>query len=175
MAQKASMGGSSFIQLGRAEEPFLRAISACSLAGMSQAEGQGGQRNEGPGVGAKIKSLLSLVFTVLLVGASIAGVNNVFGVRDEVLALARESACEGQGPSCKAEMTLFEASPFSHHYNMSTPKGSMSITCKRPYIFLGPFGCVNGNAPSADAAAPAASGSSSAGAGKPSKPAKAGH
>ncbi len=130
---------------------------------MSEEQKQG--QRDGASAGATVWALVKVVFTLLVVAASISGVYNVFGVREQVLALASDKACEGQTP-CKATMTLFEASPFSHHYQMATPKGTMSITCKRPYIFAGDFACTNDSVASAEPAgggAPASSGSSKAG------------
>ena len=99
---------------------------------MSNEPSQG--KREGAGALATVRSIFSILFTLLLVGASAAGLYNVFGVREEVLALASEAACEGQGAGCKAQLTYFEGSPFSHTYRMSTPKGSVTLTCKRPWI-----------------------------------------
>lgn len=114
---------------------------------------------EGPGAAAKLRSLFSVLLTLLLVGASAVGLYNVFGVREEILALASQSACEGQAPDCKAQLLFLDITPFSHTYRLSTPKGTSLVTCKRPLIFAGSFACTSASdtVPGGAAAAPSAS------------------
>ncbi|MDI1430276.1 hypothetical protein [Polyangium sorediatum] len=106
---------------------------------MTKPEDRGGGTTERSGSG--LRSAASLLFTVALLAATGAALYNVFGVSVEIEALASETACQGQGPACKAQFTYWERSPIAHTFAMQTPQGNHPVVCKREYILAGAWSC----------------------------------
>lgn len=63
----------------------------------------------------------------------------------QVKPLSRESACAGvEGCEVKGdEPSVLMTSTFDHQYQWGTTKGSVVVTCKREYVFVGKWGCTS--------------------------------
>jgi hypothetical protein len=76
-------------------------------------------------------SAVLLVLTVL-------GLVNVYGDHSEVLALAKQVACQG----CDARLVELGKTPFSHTYHLQTQGARIEVvTCRRAAIVLGAYSC----------------------------------
>jgi hypothetical protein len=84
---------------------------------------------------------LSTIVFALGIGFSAACLYNVLGDHTEVLKEANALACGDLGPDCDAKMTRMMKTPISHTYQISTPKRSVEVVCRRAAIFVGPYGC----------------------------------
>jgi hypothetical protein len=78
---------------------------------------------------------------VLCVAFSAAAVYNVFSDNAEVERKAAAVACGEQGPSCRAQVTRMERTPFGQTFEMATPKRTVSVKCARAYVMVGEYGC----------------------------------
>src|SRR5262245_1461904 len=78
--------------------------------------------------------LIGTAISLVFIAATVMAFYNVFGSTIEVDRLARETACQGQSSSCKAQFTFWERTPIAHTLQMFTPGGDRTITCKREYI-----------------------------------------
>jgi len=90
-----------------------------------------------------LRFLIELLISGIFLGAFVMALYNVFGVSIEVDGLARETACQGQGPTCKAQFTMWERTPIAHSLQMHTPAGTTSVRCQREYILYGPWSCAS--------------------------------
>lgn len=96
---------------------------------------------EGGGGWSFFRSLFSFLFTAALLVAAGLAVNNVYGNPVEVESLAGSAACQGQGPTCKAQFTFWQRSPLGHSFTMYTPNGTHGVYCQREWILLGGWSC----------------------------------
>ncbi|MDI1450126.1 hypothetical protein [Polyangium sp. 6x1] len=138
---------------------------------MGKPEDRGGGETERGGSG--LRSAASLLFTVALLAATGAALYNVYGVSVEVEALASEAACQGQGPSCKAQFTFWERSPIAHTFAMQTPKGNHPVVCQRAYILAGAWSCKGKDGAATAEPSTSAAATASASASAKAQPAKA--
>jgi len=106
--------------------------------------------------------LVWLLLQLLFFAAVVTGLYNVFADSREVEQMAMTTACEGQGPSCRAQMTRGERWPIGQTYEMITSKGSQIVKCHREYYFVGDYRCAVREIPSLDSSIPAASATPSA-------------
>jgi hypothetical protein len=81
-----------------------------------------------------------LVF-VLCVVFSVASAFNVFSDNSEVEKMAAAVACGEQGPSCRAQLTRLERTPFGQTFGMSTPKRTVDVVCRRAALMVGDYSC----------------------------------
>jgi len=103
------------------------------------------------------RSLVSLAFTLALLGVAYGAYTNVFGDSREVEQAAVNAACEGKGAACRAQMTGWLRSPIGRGFTMQTPKGTEIVRCQREYIFFGAYHCVTEGAQLGVMLTPAAS------------------
>jgi hypothetical protein len=110
---------------------------------------------------------------LLIVCAVIAGLYNVFADSAEVERMAMVTACEGQGPGCRAQMTRWERLPIGQTFDMATSRGSKIVKCHREYYLIGDYRCAlrEIEMPSAEPPMPPVSAKPPASA--PAKPARA--
>jgi hypothetical protein len=78
--------------------------------------------------------LLCIVF-------SVASAYNVFSDNSDVERMAAAVACGEQGPSCRAQVTRIERTPFGQTFGMTTPKRTVDVVCRRAAIMVGDYGC----------------------------------
>ncbi len=81
-----------------------------------------------------------LVFVLCMV-FSVASAFNVFSDNSEVEKMAAAVACGEQGPSCRAQLTRLERSPFGQTFGMSTPKRTVDVVCRRAALMVGDYSC----------------------------------
>ncbi len=86
------------------------------------------------------RTLSTSVF-VLGIAFTAACFYNVFGDNTEVVASATALACGDQGPGCKTQITLTKRTPFGQTFQIHTPKRTVTVTCRRAAIFVGPYSC----------------------------------
>jgi hypothetical protein len=86
-------------------------------------------------------ALLNLSFVVVVMGASVMALVNVFGSSIEVDRLASETACQGQAAGCEAVTMQWERTPLAHTMQVSTTGGTKVVKCQREHILLGAWGC----------------------------------
>ncbi len=137
---------------------------------MAKPEQQKQASTDSGGSGSGLRSAGSFLFTVALLAASGAALYNVYGVGVEIEALATETACQGQGPTCKAQFTYWERSPIAHTFAMQTPKGNHPVVCQREYILAGTWSCKSRDGSvTAEASAPGSAVVSASASVKPAK------
>ena len=113
---------------------------------------------------------MSGLFTIALLAATGAALYNVYGVSVEIEALASETACQGQAPTCKAQFTYWERSPIAHTFAMQTPAGNHPVVCQRAYILFGAYSCKSKDGTATAEVNPTASASAKAGPAKGKTP-----
>jgi hypothetical protein len=93
------------------------------------------------------KRIIRSLVSVLLVGASVLGLINVYGDNTEVLAKARQLACGGK--ACPTQLAEFDRSPIGQTYHIVAEqdvKIHRSIThvikCQREQYLLGAWQCI---------------------------------
>lgn len=89
--------------------------------------------------------LVQFSITILLIGAMIMALVNVFGSGIEVDGLAEQSACRGQPAGCEAVIMQWERTPFAHTTQVSTTGGTKVVKCQREHILYGAWGCTATN------------------------------
>jgi len=77
----------------------------------------------------------------LCVGFSVASAFNVFSDNSEVERMAAAVACGEQGPSCRAQLTRLERTPFGQTFGMATPKRTVDVVCRRAALMVGDYSC----------------------------------
>ena len=82
------------------------------------------------------------LFSALLLGATAAGLYNVYSDNSEVRDKARAAAC-GTDPRCDVHLTATHRSPISQTFTFSSgPNGAtVPISCQRAYVLLGEYAC----------------------------------
>jgi hypothetical protein len=87
--------------------------------------------------------LISRLLFVLLAAAVALGFWNVMGDSAPVEALARATACAGQGARCAARLEgAYVKTPFFHDLELRTsPRRLVDVRCARAYVFVGDYGC----------------------------------
>ncbi|MBK9258314.1 MAG: hypothetical protein IPM54_00580 [Polyangiaceae bacterium] len=78
---------------------------------------------------------------LLCVIFSVASAYNVFSDNSEVERMAAAVACGEQGPSCRAQVTRIERTPFGQTFGMQTPKRTVDVVCRRAAIMVGDYSC----------------------------------
>src|SRR5687768_671514 len=86
-------------------------------------------------------TLVNVSVTVLVIGASVMALVNVFGSSIEVDRLASETACQGEAAGCEAVTVQWERTPIAHTMQVSTTGGTKVVKCQREHILLGAWGC----------------------------------
>ena len=86
------------------------------------------------------RTLSTLVF-VAGIGFSAACLYNVLGDNAAVVEDAKGLACGELGPTCTVKTTYMTRTPFGQTFQMHTPKRSVTVTCRRAAIFVGPWSC----------------------------------
>jgi hypothetical protein len=95
------------------------------------------------------RRVLSRIFSVLLVVATILGLINVFADNADVRKLAEKTACGAE--NCSAQMTRESRSPigqsFTFQASTKAPGSghSVDVECKREYYLIGSYGCERQN------------------------------
>jgi hypothetical protein len=88
---------------------------------------------------------VSLFWTVLalaLVGACIAGLNNVFRDDLDVVHLAEAAACEGEAKACNVQRVFWERGPLSETFEFVTPRmEQVRVRCTRKDVLVGDYSC----------------------------------
>lgn len=82
-----------------------------------------------------------IIIFLLCVGFSVASAYNVISDNSEVERMAAAVACGEQGPSCRAQVTRIERTPFGQTFGMTTPKRSVDVVCRRAAIMVGDYSC----------------------------------
>ncbi len=94
---------------------------------------------------AQVGRILRPVLSVVLLGATVVGLLNVFGDTTEVDALAASAACKGQS-TCTTRVLRLSRTPISQSYGLSVrPVGAepteADVTCKREWLLIGAYSC----------------------------------
>ncbi len=80
-----------------------------------------------------IRPLISVILLLL----TALGLHNVYADHSPVLEKAKAAACE----RCRTSLSQLNKSPISHTYLLRTPDGTVTVKCRRPYIFMGEYTC----------------------------------
>jgi hypothetical protein len=101
---------------------------------------------------AAAKTLVRPVISIVLVGATLLGLINVYGDNADVVKQAERVACGSE--QCSANMTRMERNPISQNFSFQTqPVGkgqrtrAVDITCQRTAWLLGDYVCRTETAP----------------------------
>lgn len=98
---------------------------------------------------AEVKRILRPVLSVVLIGASVLGLLNVFGDNAEEEAAAKRLACGAQS-DCDAQITRLSRTPLGQSFTFGLgyeggKRGQrpteVSVSCKRAYVLLGSWAC----------------------------------
>ncbi|MEZ4223944.1 MAG: hypothetical protein R3B13_23540 [Polyangiaceae bacterium] len=100
---------------------------------------------------AEAKRILRPLISVVLIGASVLGLLNVYGDNAEVVRQAERLACDEKS-DCTARMTRVDRSPFAQtfgfalSYELTTKSGparprERSVRCARAFVLLGEYRC----------------------------------
>ncbi len=87
--------------------------------------------------------MLSWLLALAAVSATALGAWNVYGDSKPVEALARATACAGQGAACVAHQDgMYAKTPFFHDLSLRTSHTrKVDVRCSRAYVFLGDYAC----------------------------------
>lgn len=94
------------------------------------------------------RNLARTVFSALLIGATIAGLLNVFADNSDVVKLAEQTACETAG--CSVQITKMARNPIGQSFTFQTKtlgKGqskasvSVDVDCRRALYLVGEYEC----------------------------------
>jgi hypothetical protein len=88
-----------------------------------------------------VKRAAQISVFVLCVVFSVSAVYNVFSNNVEVEAKGRVVACGDQGPSCSAQMTRMQRTPFGQTFEFVTPKRTVGVSCVRSAVLFGEYSC----------------------------------
>ena len=88
---------------------------------------------------ADSKRLIRPLISILIIGATLLGLYNVYGDNSDVVVLAKIVACGD--PDCKATKTHEARYPFTQGFTFQTKKGSVDIRCARSLYLLGEYSC----------------------------------
>jgi hypothetical protein len=78
---------------------------------------------------------------VLCVAFSVGALFNVMADNADVEKMAAAVACGEQGPSCRAQLTRMERTPFGQTFGMVTPKRTVDVVCRRAFLMAGEYSC----------------------------------
>ncbi len=78
---------------------------------------------------------------VLCVAFSVGAVVNVMMDNADVERAAAAVACGEQGPSCRAQVTRLERTPFGQTFEMVTAKRTVDVVCRRAFVMAGEYAC----------------------------------
>lgn len=84
-----------------------------------------------------MKSAIRPLLSVLLLVLTALGLHNVYADHAVVEERAKALACD----ACNAQISQVGKSPISHQYFFSTPRGTVLVECRRPYVFVGSYEC----------------------------------
>jgi Tfp pilus assembly protein PilV len=93
---------------------------------------------------AAAKTLLRPIISVVLIGATLLGLINVYGDNRDVVQQAERVACGSE--QCSTNMTRMERNPISQNFTFQThPKGqraaAVDVTCQRTAWLFGDYVC----------------------------------
>jgi hypothetical protein len=83
----------------------------------------------------------TLLLYALCIGGLICSVNNVYSDNADVLRMAQQTACDGQGTGCRAQMTRLARSPISQTFDLVTPQRTVTVRCVRSLYLVGSYSC----------------------------------
>jgi len=86
-------------------------------------------------------ALLKFVGNIGFIASVILGLYNVYGPVEEILDLARVTACQDELAGCKAMWTMWERRPWMHFLTMQAAGKTKMVKCRREYILLGAWSC----------------------------------
>lgn len=67
---------------------------------------------------------------------------NVMSDNAEVEGMASNVACKKEGPTCKAQKTRMERTPFAQTFRFVTSKNAeFEVRCVRQFVLLGEYAC----------------------------------
>lgn len=86
------------------------------------------------------RTLSTLVFAAGI-AFSAACFYNVLGDNTAVVADAQKVACGDLGADCKAKITYMSRTPIGQTFQITTPKRSVEVSCRRAAILVGGWSC----------------------------------
>ncbi len=86
------------------------------------------------------RTLSTIVFAAGI-GFTAACLYNVFGDNAAVVEDAKTVACGDLGPTCTVKTSYMTRTPFGQTFQMHTQKRSVTVSCRRAAIFVGPWSC----------------------------------
>lgn len=98
---------------------------------------------------AEVKRFIRPLISVVLIGASVLGLLNVYGDNTEVQASAGTVACGGHD-DCTPQLRQFSRSPLGQSFTFAlgyqpgkrnNRPTEAAVRCKRAYILLGAYSC----------------------------------
>jgi hypothetical protein len=97
---------------------------------------------------AEAMRIVRPVFSLLLIGASILGLINVYGDTSDVLSQAKQVACGSK--ECETQLTEVSRNPIAHTYHLVArdvaKKGSTLthvVKCERAQLLIGDWHCTD--------------------------------
>ena len=90
-----------------------------------------------------MRRTLSWLLALAAVAATALGALNVLADSRPVEAMARATACAGQGAGCVAHQDgMYAKTPFFHDISLRTSHArKVDVRCMRAYVFLGDYAC----------------------------------
>lgn len=88
----------------------------------------------------KLKDAFNLLIAAACIGGTIAGIYNVVGENDAVIAQAKALACSG-AEACKPVLKQEERSPISQGFVFAIAPREASVRCHRAYYLVGEYEC----------------------------------
>jgi hypothetical protein len=97
---------------------------------------------------AKPTRILRPLLSVVLIGASVLGLINVYGDNADVLAQAKRVACGGT--ECEPQLTQLERNPITQTFHLVAQEDKKAhrnvthvIQCKREQLLVGEWRCTD--------------------------------
>ncbi|MGC4066034.1 MAG: hypothetical protein QM784_15565 [Polyangiaceae bacterium] len=97
---------------------------------------------------AKSTRILRPLLSVVLIGASVLGLINVYGDNSEVLVQAKRVACGGK--ECGTQLTQLERSPIAQTFHLVAQEDKNAhknvthvVECKREQFLVGEWRCTD--------------------------------
>ena len=101
---------------------------------------------------ADTKRVLRSTFSVLLLGATVLGLINVYADNTDVKQMAEQTACGND--DCATTMTQMARNPFSQSFTFQTQHGrqrqsaqTVHVSCRRAAWLVGDYSCSIDEAP----------------------------
>ena len=86
------------------------------------------------------RKISSIILLALCIAFTVATVVNVFGDNQDVLAMAKKTAC-GDTKDCKYAESSMMRTPIGQTFTFRGGGNTVEITCRRAYIMFGEYAC----------------------------------